>query len=749
MTTVDLTTSTRLSDHLRAAIPAELQRRAQWIGYALNESGKKPINVTSSSTAREGVGADSGNPSTWASFQNALDAYDKGYINAIGYEFDANDIYVGIDLDGCRDKATGLINDWALEIIQRFSSYTEISQSGTGIHIIIRCTVRPKPRRFEEGEKPQKIEMYGYTQCLMLTGNHLDGTPSTIATRNRETFQFIAPEKIIDEKEDTDRIVRRVLAGNYAVEEGYPDMAGRCVQEVREVIDAYREAWERKPESASENANNKTRELSKPGSDFYILMSGGFRKLAQKNTPHISTSNEMTPLPQELQYPAKMAEGACDWLDREYIPFSRAWSPRSYEPYHEACGLWILSVIAGRRVHTDFMANGVYTNLNIMLVADSSIKRKTTAMTIAKKTLAQAGLDWRVTDGIVTPQKFVKNRVGYVRNTYSEMNAQQRDREAKRVAASAQMGWVFDEFGEHLNSLVQQGSIYGGFSRIFRKFDDCEDTFAGNDTVARDEEIVELPYLAMLGGMTYYDMKNVKKASETLWGNGYFGRFVVVAAPKGRNQERSPKGKMIVPGTVVMPLVDWDKELGVPQAKITEICKGGNPTGEYEFQRESLHVQNIFLPDAIEDAFYNYLDFLEMLVDEDKCPQQIKANYVRLPIMALRIALLFASLSNRGRLEMKHWVRAQQITEQMRVSLHLMLDQVNVPNTSEEALMEERILSKIELKGMVNASMLVQQIGKSKLTTIQAHDVLQKLKLAGRLQEVQGKKGWYELAPEE
>jgi primase-polymerase (primpol)-like protein len=59
----------------------------------------------------------------------------RGYCG-VGFVFSSDDPYVGIDLDGCRNPQTGYIEPWALEIVRRLNSYTEISRSGTGLHII-------------------------------------------------------------------------------------------------------------------------------------------------------------------------------------------------------------------------------------------------------------------------------------------------------------------------------------------------------------------------------------------------------------------------------------------------------------------------------------------------------------------------------------------------------------------------------------------------------------------------------------
>jgi putative DNA primase/helicase len=68
-------------------------------------------------------------------------------MHGIGYVFSAEDPYTGIDLDKCRDPETGTIEEWAQEIIISLRSYTEISPSGRGVHIIVRGKLPPEGRR--------------------------------------------------------------------------------------------------------------------------------------------------------------------------------------------------------------------------------------------------------------------------------------------------------------------------------------------------------------------------------------------------------------------------------------------------------------------------------------------------------------------------------------------------------------------------------------------------------------------------
>lgn len=485
----------------------------------------------------------------------------------------------------------------------------------------------------------------------------------------------------------------------YEITEGYPNLGPwtpHAIQVVDAYCDAYYEAGNNKVEG-QKAASKKYRELVATDKELMRLMSNRSqtrpKPQASITTPDISA---IIPLPEELQYPPEMSKGACDWLDA-YAAFSKRWSPRSYEPYHESCGLFILSLTAGRRVRAKFGPAGTYTNLNLLLTAKSSINKKTTALIVAKKTLTQAGLDWRFTEGLVTPQKFIWNRVGHVRSNYNTMSAKQQELEAMRIAASAQLGWLFDEFGQHLSSLVQPGSIYNDFSRILRKLDDCEDTLAGNDTLTRDAEILEQPYMALLAGMTFADMKPIKKATERLWGNGYFGRFLMVVPPPRfpRHHERFIQDDIVVPGDILLPLVRWNRDLGVPRATITVVTKNDTSTSDYEYVRDPLSVQTITIPDEVLDAFYAYYDFFEDLIYEDRCPPLLAANYDRLAGMTLRIALLFASFANNDKITMRHWAKAQSITEHMRESLHHLLVQINEPTVSEEAQAKEQKVLKV------------------------------------------------------
>ena len=118
-------------------IPQELIALSQWVAWEGKENGngklsKKPINP------KTGTNAKTNHSDTWGTFEQALACCQSNNLQGIGFVFSENDRYVGIDLDKCRDPGTGEFKSQAKEIIDLFNSYTEISPSGNGAHILVK-----------------------------------------------------------------------------------------------------------------------------------------------------------------------------------------------------------------------------------------------------------------------------------------------------------------------------------------------------------------------------------------------------------------------------------------------------------------------------------------------------------------------------------------------------------------------------------------------------------------------------------
>lgn len=144
-------------------IPNELKKLPQWV---CSGTDKIPINPLT------GHRADPMNPSTWATFEDACNS-GKPHI---GFCLHQHDPYCIIDLDDKVDNpATEEQRTRFAAIMNSIDSYTEISQSGTGIHIVCKGSV-------PSGVKRDNVEVYSWGRYMIFTGNVLKQAPITDAS---------------------------------------------------------------------------------------------------------------------------------------------------------------------------------------------------------------------------------------------------------------------------------------------------------------------------------------------------------------------------------------------------------------------------------------------------------------------------------------------------------------------------------------------------------------------------------------
>lgn len=119
----------------KANIPAELIERKQWVLWKIV---KRDGNDTKVPYQLNGAGAKSNDPATWSDFESIYRRYLVGGWHGIGFVFSADDPYVGVDLDGCRNPDTNEVVPWAKKLVLDFASYAEVSPSGTGVKLWVR-----------------------------------------------------------------------------------------------------------------------------------------------------------------------------------------------------------------------------------------------------------------------------------------------------------------------------------------------------------------------------------------------------------------------------------------------------------------------------------------------------------------------------------------------------------------------------------------------------------------------------------
>ncbi len=155
-----------------SAIPQELKGYKNWVCWQAypdpkSHSGisKKPVNP------KTGGLAQSNNPDTWSDFETAV--RQSGKYSGIGFMF-SNSPFFGVDLDDMpndiQDYQNGGTDNIISEFVNTLQSYTEFSQSKTGVHIICKGTL-PEGRRKAKNDSGG-FEMYENGRFFVVTGNY-------------------------------------------------------------------------------------------------------------------------------------------------------------------------------------------------------------------------------------------------------------------------------------------------------------------------------------------------------------------------------------------------------------------------------------------------------------------------------------------------------------------------------------------------------------------------------------------------
>jgi primase-polymerase (primpol)-like protein len=141
-------------------IPGELKSLPQWVVWRAEPRDGKISKVP---YRLDGRRASSTNPDDWTTFDRTVSAVSR--FSGIGFVFRAGGGIVGIDLDHVID-AGGNIEPWVMRTVEAFGSYTEISVSGTGLHIICEGAIPDG-----KGHRRNQVEMYDRGRYFTVTGN--------------------------------------------------------------------------------------------------------------------------------------------------------------------------------------------------------------------------------------------------------------------------------------------------------------------------------------------------------------------------------------------------------------------------------------------------------------------------------------------------------------------------------------------------------------------------------------------------
>ena len=178
-------------------IPITLKQHDNWVVWGIRGSNqgasmKLPYNPSSLLKCNPQL-AKAGVCESWGDYTDALKCVNVGLAQGLGYQFNNNGLY-GVDLDNVFDENGTLIEE-AKEIVEMLNSYTELSPSKRGLHVLVYA---PDAVITRHRKKDHFLEIYGSGRYFTMTGNTFENR-KTIETRSVELQEihdkYMLPDK--------------------------------------------------------------------------------------------------------------------------------------------------------------------------------------------------------------------------------------------------------------------------------------------------------------------------------------------------------------------------------------------------------------------------------------------------------------------------------------------------------------------------------------------------------------------------
>ena len=213
-------------------IPDQLRELKQWVLWKKELKGEKWTKLPYQTTDKPASVTDS---RTWRDFTQVntfMNNDTRGRYNGIGFVF--TDGYVGLDIDHCFAPDGELFPDLKM-IVSMANTYTEKSQSGTGLHLIFkghkdgdRC--KSKKIRHEgqvEGGESQ-YELYEKSRFFVMTGDVYGEAKQILENQDilNDISKLIFPVEREESQSDTEPREVSVLEDEKIIKMGLAEKSG-------------------------------------------------------------------------------------------------------------------------------------------------------------------------------------------------------------------------------------------------------------------------------------------------------------------------------------------------------------------------------------------------------------------------------------------------------------------------------------------------------------------------------------------
>lgn len=400
------------------------------------------------------------------------------------------------------------------------------------------------------------------------------------------------------------------------------------------------------------------------------------------------------PLPEFAQLTPEqevLANTGRKWLDG-YLTWTKQSCALAPEIFHEAMALWLLATIATRRIKIAIGGQEIYPNLYVLVIAKTSLYRKSTAMGKAKEALKAAGLESLLLPTDVTPEALFDELAGVQPVNFNSMSAEDRREWLLGRAVAAQRSFMKDEcssifanlkkdYNAGLTELLLEG--YQGDGGKLKKLLKSKGLVSVKDMC-----------LSFLGATTPVMYSKYITNEETE--NGFIARFAIVT-PEGIPVYEVLDDPPPMPPHLVSQL----------RHMFTNVLPWHND----EKPRASEAFGDVVTPPVMNASaapealkqlgeYRKALNYDMLLNDVEEAKN---AAYTRLATMAAKVALLLAAIdtsSGTVRIEEQHVYAAQIICERWRESLYR-LDR-DVARSAESA--NEKVMNYLKSMGSTGAT---------------------------------------------
>lgn len=385
--------------------------------------------------------------------------------------------------------------------------------------------------------------------------------------------------------------------------------------------------------------------------------------LTSMDDSHGENRSDYLQLSESLQDVINQDWDCARWLD-EFIDFAQEAAPMTPKAFHQAAGLFAVSLAIARRLTASFGVGQTFPNLLMLEIAEPAIYKKSTGLSVLQRIIDQAGLSHLMLPHGTTPQALTIE-MGNKLPPETEVPADnERDAWLIERAFAAQRGWIIDEASSLFSSFNQKYN--SGLDMLVIKLANCESPITGA-TVGRGRTTIERAYLTFFGATTPETIREHIN-SMYLWGTGLWSRFVFIT-PNTPPVYKERPAKMAIPSNLVVGLRDMYELFPMPKATLVEENKKQTvqvtsvPTiHEARFETEALDILKAYGKEVGFD-----------MLQTGAIDPTLFAAYDRLGEQAIKVSMILAVMDTYQLpiiVKECHAARACRIVESWRLALH-------------------------------------------------------------------------------